>query len=391
MRTRRGLVLLIGVLAIAAVFPVAGRCAAPQEAKKAAGDESNAKVLATFQSLVERFDADHDRSLSTQEQAALVEHVEKTYGPQWAQRAKTWLKAADTNGDGSISQAEWRQFTASFAKRAKSLPADSGLAAPKPQTFMVPMSDGVKLATDVYLPEGKGPFPVILTRTPYNKSKDNFAIPAGTLIRSGYAHVVQDMRGRFHSEGENLPFIGCGWGEHKDGVETLAWILKQPWCNGKIGTQGGSAMGITQNLLAGAAPAGLTAQYISMAPASMYHHASYVGGALRKCQVENWTRGNKFDPQATEIALAHPSFDDYWKQNDTVLKQPVMNVPAVHVGGWFDTFQQGTIDSFVGRQHRGAEGAKGRQKLVIGPWHHGGTEHGLTGDLAFPNERAPQQ
>jgi putative CocE/NonD family hydrolase len=124
----------------------------------------------------------------------------------------------------------------------------------------------------------------------------------------------------------------------------------------------------------------------------MYHHASYVGGALRLCQTENWTRSNKFDPKALEIILTHPSYDAYWQSNDSTLKFPVMNVPAVHYGGWFDTFQQGTIDSFVGRQHHGAAGAKGRQKLILGPWHHGGADrNGLVGELRFPSQGAPEQ
>ncbi|MBE3096762.1 MAG: CocE/NonD family hydrolase [Planctomycetes bacterium] len=257
------------------------------------------------------------------------------------------------------------------------------------QTVMVPMSDGVKLATDVYLPQGAGPFPAVLMRTPYGRSDMGQNILAGLGARSGCTYVVQDMRGRFDSEGENLPFVACGWGEHRDGADTVAWILKQPWSGGKVGTMGGSALGITQNLLAGAVPPGLAAQYIQVAPASMYHHAVYVGGALRKEQVENWTRSNRFDPKALEIMLAHPCYDDYWHGQDSTLKHPVMNVPAVHVGGWFDTFSQGTIDSFVGRQHGGAEGARGKQKLVMGPWTHGGSGREGVGERVFPDARMP--
>ena len=254
---------------------------------------------------------------------------------------------------------------------------------------MVAMGDGVKLATDVYLPQGSGPFPVVFTRTPYDRLKAEGMAPG--LVSAGYALVAQDMRGRFASGGENLPFIGCGWVEHQDGAESIAWINKQNWANGKICTVGGSAAGITQNLLAGAAPRGLTAQYITVAAASMYHDATYVGGALRKCQIENWTRTNRFDPKADEIMRAHPSYDAYWQGFDTRLKFNVMNTPAVHVGGWFDTFAQGTINSFVGRQHHGAEGARGTQKLVMGPWTHaiGKNENGA--ELIFPDAQMPAQ
>jgi len=361
---------------------------AKDAAKQETPDQAAAqlsKVVEVLDALAIQFDANKDQSLSPQEQEDLIKYVATKYGPQWADRAKVFLRAADRNGNGTVDRQEWKQAIEKL-RRSRSTPA------PAKQTFMVVMSDGTHLATDVYLPDGQGPFPVILTRTPYHRTSGMFAASAGRITENGYARVLQDMRGRFDSEGENLPFIACGWGEHQDGAETLAWILKQPWCNGKIGTEGESAMGITQNMLAGAAPAGLTAQYIACAPASMYFHASYVGGALRKCQTENWTRDNKFDPKAIEIILAHPNYDAYWQGIDSTLKFAVMNVPAVHYGGWFDTFEQGTIDSYVGRQHHGAEGAKGRQKLVIGPWHHGGTDrNGMVGDLTFPDRRPPEQ
>jgi hypothetical protein len=173
-------------------------------------------------------------------------------------------------------------------------------------------------------------------------------------------------------------------------VDTVEWIKKQPWCNGSIATIGGSAGGITQNLLAGAAPGALKAQYISVAPADMYTDASYIGSAFRKADVENWTQGNKFDARALSIMHKHPSYDAYWRGNDTNTKFEVMNVPAVNIGGWFDMFAQGTIDQFVGRQQRGAPGSKGTQKLIMGPWHHGVGQM-PAGQLTFPNAKPPQQ
>lgn len=256
------------------------------------------------------------------------------------------------------------------------------------QIFRVAMRDGVKLATDVYLPEGKGPFPVIFTRTPYSRVGHGGGMVG--FVRAGAACVVQDMRGRFDSEGENLPFAACGWGEHQDGVDTLTWIRQQPWCNGKIATIGGSAGGITQNLLAGATTTNApTAQYITVAAASMYHDIAYTGGAHRKADVENWTTHNKFDPKALELMRTHPDYDDYWRQFDTTRKFSSMTAPAVHIGGWFDMFAQGTIDQFVGRQHHGADGARGRQKLVMGPWTHGIGKMPV-GELTFPNAKVPK-
>jgi hypothetical protein len=128
------------------------------------------------------------------------------------------------------------------------------------------------------------------------------------------------------------------------------------------------------------------AQYISVAAASLYSDASYIGGAFRKADVENWTTGNKFDPQALEIMCAHPSYDDYWQTFDTSLKVGQMTAPAVHIGGWFDMFAQGTLNAFVGRQHLGAPGARGTQKLIMGPWTHG-IGHMPVGELQFPDAK----
>jgi hypothetical protein len=251
-------------------------------------------------------------------------------------------------------------------------------------THMLAMSDGVKLATDVYTPRGKGPFPVILTRTPYNKSRQRWG---RAVAMAGYVVVAQDMRGRFASGGENVPFVGCGWGKYPDGAQTVAWIMKQSWCNGKIGTMGASAGGITQNLLACTTPKGLQSQYIQVAAGSLFHHAAYVGGALRASQVLGWLKSNRFDPKAAKLMREHTLYDDYWREFDSIARQAVINVPAVHVGGWFDTFCQGTIDSFVGRQYHGAKGAKGTQKLVMGPWAHGIGRP--AGRMPFPNPRPP--
>ena len=251
-------------------------------------------------------------------------------------------------------------------------------------THMAAMSDGVKLATDVYMPRGEGPFPVILTRTPYNKSSQRWGAAAA---RNGYVVVAQDMRGRFASGGDNIPFVGCGWGKYRDGFETVAWIMKQPWCNGKIGTTGASAGGITQNLLACTTPEGLKAQYIQVAAGSLFHHAAYVGGAMRASQVLAWLKSNRFDPKAAKLMRDHMLYDDYWREFDSIAKQALINAPAVHVGGWFDTFCQGTIDSFVGRQYHGAARAKGAQKLVMGPWAHAIGRP--AGKMPFPNARPP--
>ena len=333
-----------------------------------ADDSVNARLLALFP----HFDADHDALLSPAEQDQAVESVRSQYGETWARQVRTLFQAAATNG-GAVAETRWQEQARTFGEIHR-------------QTFRIPMRDGVLLATDAYLPAGTGPFPVVLTRTPYSRVN---ARDSSSFTRYGLVYVVQDMRGRFDSKGVNLPFVGCGWGEHQDGVDTLAWLRQQPWCNGKIGTVGGSAGGITQNLLAGAAPAGLAVQYISVAAANLYADAAYIGGAFRKADIEGWTTNNKFDPRGLELMRAHPYYDDYWQNFDTTLKFSVMTVPAVHLGGWFDMFAQATLDEFVGRQHHGAPGSRGTQKIVMGPWTHGLGKMPV-GDLTFPGSSIPK-
>jgi predicted acyl esterase len=341
-------------------------------------------ALNQLDNLAQQFDTNHDQMLSPQEQQAMMAFVADKNGELWAGRLKRFFRAADLNHDGNIDLAEWARAVAQV-RQATQTP----LKFSKALTIRLAMRDGVRLATDIYLPEGQGPFPVVFSRTPYGRVKANEG--AVNFAAAGYVAVVQDMRGRFDSEGENLPFVGCGWSGYQDGVDTIEWLKQQKWCNGKIATIGGSAGGITQNLLAGAAPADLTAQYISVAAADLYSDVSYIGGAFRKADTEDWLTNNKFDPQALEIIRAHPSYDDYWRKSDTTLKFAQMNVPAVHIGGWFDMFAQATINEFIGRQHSGAAGARGAQKLILGPWTHGIGKMPV-GELTFPEtNKVPEQ
>jgi hypothetical protein len=333
-------------------------------------------VAANMRALFERSDADHNGVLSPEEQVQALAFVKKTFGDQWAgQVGRMFARAA--GADKAITAEHWRQQVEDYVHPANK------------RTEMIAMRDGKKLATDIWMPRGDGPFPVVLTRTPYGRSSLK-ADAAAPYAQNGFVYVLQDARGRFDSEGENLPFVGCGWNEHEDGVDTVEWLKKQPWCDGKVGTIGGSAMGITQNFLAGAVPEGLQAQYISVAAASMYSDATYPGDAFRKMDVESWMQGNKFDPLALKLCHDHPSYDDYWRKLDTSTKFPVMNVPAVHIGGWFDMFTQGTIDEFAGRQHQGGKGSRGAQKLIMGPWTHAIGQM-PAGELTFPNARVPER
>ena len=310
---------LVAILLAAVAAPLVAANFSPDDVKRLEG-------------VLPLYDKNHDQTLDAAERQELEKMIEDQHGADLRKRAAAILDAADANHDGKITLDEWTALKNSVIAAAGGPDAKKPDAADtaNKQTVMVPMSDGAKLATDVYLPKGDGPWPAILTRTPYSRKN---AGGAGGIVANGCVFVAQDMRGRFDSEGENLPFVGCGWADHQDGADTVAWILKQPWSNGKVGTVGGSAGGITQLLMAGAAPPGLVAQYIHVAPPSMYYYASYIGGALRKEQIENWTTGNHFDPKALQLMRDHPSYDDYWRKLDTSTRLAVINVPGVHVGG----------------------------------------------------------
>ena len=144
------------------------------------------------------------------------------------------------------------------------------------QEYMVAMRDGVHLATSVYLPEGEGPWPAIVQRTPYNKTA--YARTADRYTGAGYAYVLQDSRGIHKSEGEYFPFES----DMPDGYDTIEWMAAQPWCNGKIGITGASAMGIAGNLAAAANPPHLTAAFIIVAPEGLFNQSRFIGGVFKE-------------------------------------------------------------------------------------------------------------
>lgn len=261
--------------------------------------------------------------------------------------------------------------------------AGTANAAPQSQSCVVIMRDGTTLATDLYLPDStpNRQFPVILARTPYNKTASTNTGWAGT--QHGYAVVIQDTRGRFQSKGENLPFHLDG----PDGLDTVRWILKQPWCDGRIGTLGGSAGAITQfQLLASEAPA-ILAQHLVVGSPNI-HDVVYLGGVFRKSLVEDWTRAAAFQPDAVNRWTTHPSLDAYWLERDASRHYPASHAAAVHIGGYWDIFAQSTLDGFNGYQLHGGKGAKARQKLLFGPWTHGVLQE-KAGDLKFPGANKP--
>ncbi|MBS0264715.1 MAG: CocE/NonD family hydrolase [Planctomycetes bacterium] len=260
---------------------------------------------------------------------------------------------------------------------------DSTIQADEPNKIivadeMVPMSDGIELATTVYRPVGEGPFPTIVSRTPYNK--DGLKNEAQLFSRNGYAYVAQDLRGRFKSKGHHaIIFHNDGWNTPHDGHDTLNWIASQPWCNGKIGSTGGSALGVTQNMAAPGAPAALRAQHVAVAFSDMYSQGAYQGGAFRTGLLENWLKATGMTDVNLKTFVAHPHYDDFWKELNAETQASRVNAPGVYVGGWYDIFLQGTINSFNTIQAQGGPAARGRCRLVIAP-----IGHGTMNELKYP-------
>lgn len=256
-------------------------------------------------------------------------------------------------------------------------PGTSGMT-----TYMVAMSDGVELGTDVYLPSGTGPWPVMLYRTPYNKDTDGVGAWPGWNDR-GYVVVSQDIRGNYSSGDIFRAYYDDGWGANKDGYETVEWILAQPWCNGKICTTGGSARGISQNFLMGSIPPGLLCQHIEVAASNMYTQSMFQGGAFRKALTENWMDGRGPEARAyleSDIKTRPHSDDPYWDFMRPEDHYAEVTWPTVNKGGWYDIFLRGTINNFMQLQHNGQPGSDGNHKLIIEPYGHGTPQS----DFAWP-------
>ncbi len=272
------------------------------------------------------------------------------------------------------------------------------------------MSDGVVLVSDHYGPESGGKLPTLLMRQPYGSdiaSTVVYAHPAW-FARHGYNVVIQDVRGRGQSEGEFYPFLH----EEKDGAETIAWLRTLPECNGKVGMYGFSYQGMTQLLAAVSRPEGLMCIAPAMAAHDLYRGWFYNNGALRLASSLGWgLQMLKEDArrcglgQASHLLerawadlpaqflqtpygahpaiksqglpsyvtdwLEHDAPEEFWSRMDLSERVSDINIPALHVSGWFDTYVKGTIDGFRALTAKaGSEFARANQYLVAGPWVH---------------------
>lgn len=244
------------------------------------------------------------------------------------------------------------------------------------QTVMVPMPDGVHLATTVCLPQGPGPWPTLLIRTPYGRDSCE---THSDVTELGIVAVSQDTRGRFDSEGEDMVFFA----DREDGQAMLEWIAAQSWSNGRIATFGGSAAGIVQYLMAPGASEALSCQHIGMATTDTFANAVFQGGVYRYELIETWLKENNSTHMIVPFR-AHFLNTNFWDPVQITDDYANVHVPAVHEGGWYDIFARGTVDGFLGYQNKGGEGAAGQQHLIMGPWPHAAYTTNV-GELTFPD------
>jgi len=289
---------------------------------------------------------------------------------------------------------------------------------------MVPMRDGTCLAADIYRPKSDGRFPAIVERTPYNR-EESVILRTRTpqfMAERGFAFVVQDVRGRFGSEGTWYPFVDDGWGERQDGFDTVAWVAQQPWCSGKVATAGGSYAGQTQMLLAPTRPPSLACCFIREAASDLAEQWCFRGGAVEWAFNLDWMRRHgalalrrqlrlfeatiQSDARFSHLPLASlPDMADpyrwlhdnlaerdrprFFKPFDFEAQYQRIDVPIYHLAGWFDIFLDGSLRNFMGIRKRGrSEQTRSSQKLIIGPWTHGPTVHDpafarYVGDMDF--------
>ena len=281
-----------------------------------------------------------------------------------------------------------------------------------------PMRDGVKLYGDLYRPARDGKFPVLVVRTPYGVQRDGVHEALIKFAQNGYAVYVQDVRGRYESEGKWDPFRN----EANDGYDTIEWAAKQPWSNGQVGLEGGSYLGHVQWRAATQSPPSLVTMFPAVASTNIYKNWLTQGGAFRlsfnygwgvvrmpnRIMLPQYWHTEKYSPTELryetilrhlplsdidlqsgghEVAhfrdwIKHQSYDKYWQSIGDEEHFDKVKVPVHTSGGWFDIFLNGTLNGFTGvRRNGGTEKARRESKMIIGAWGHGASRK--FGDVDF--------
>jgi putative CocE/NonD family hydrolase len=272
------------------------------------------------------------------------------------------------------------------------------------------MRDGTLLRADVYRPEQEGEYPVLLQRTPYDKTVAQQIVyqhPAW-YARRGYVVVVQDPRGRFTSDGEFRPYLD----EATDTADTIAWAATLPGTTGRVATYGFSYPGANQLLGSAEQPAELACIAPGFTGNDFYDGWTYVGGAFSLAFIVSWVQPLLALPDAIKagnlsgaIALAsratdfpglywtqplgsfplfeeagvaryffewleHDTRDGYWQAISVRERYDRIMAPALHYGGWYDTFIEGTLENYRALAERAGDDPARTQRLLVGPWLH---------------------
>lgn len=255
------------------------------------------------------------------------------------------------------------------------------------------MRDGITLSADIYRPKEDGEYPAIVVRTPYLKTSQVIHDTGTYFAEHGYAVVYMDVRGRGDSDGEFVPYRNDGI----DGYDSIEWVAEQPWCTGAVGTMGGSYLGRIQWLTALTKPPHLKAMISAVTPSDPFvewptglpntQHICWTfmtsGRVMQNINAVDWQTVYDHLPFTTmdEAAgfiseqwreeVSHTQLDDYWKHICYQDKFDQMDVPALHVSGWYDDEQIGTPLNFMGMTNNGeTEHARKNQKMLMGPWPH---------------------
>lgn len=253
---------------------------------------------------------------------------------------------------------------------------------------MVPMRDGKKLSVYLYFPPGKGPWPVLLEQRYADlrgaETRKSFA----RLAAAGYVVAAQNFRGTHESEGTWVGYRALGWGEQKDGYDTVEWLAKQPWSTGKVGTFGSSQAGFAQNFLAVTRPPHLTCQYMIDTGLSLFHEGYRIGGTTRPERFKTMDavcRNPQDNRRLLKEWFEHPTYDAYWAAEDCTKHFDKMDVPCFTIGSWYDFMCVGSVESYIGRQNKGGPNSRHQQQLLLGPWLHGRFKDvNKVGDLTYP-------
>ncbi|MCE7933151.1 MAG: CocE/NonD family hydrolase [Chlorobi bacterium CHB2] len=253
--------------------------------------------------------------------------------------------------------------------------------------IQIPTRDGKMLAADLYASNATTPKPVILIQTPYNKFF--YRLSVGIPSQAGgasfpydsanYNYVTLDWRGFYGSKDAAV----TGYDRGLDGYDAVEWIATQPWCNGKVGTWGPSALGAIQFMTAKHHPPHLLCAVPLVKDFKTKYGDFYEGGVYRKEHSETLEKLG-FTP--TSLILAHPTNDLTWSAAERSSDEPdSFTVPMLLVSGWFDHFPDDILRAFADLRQRGAPAVRNAHRLIMGPWTHDGVDKSEQGILIFPD------